>query len=45
MGQHNHEILVDDLGIDEATYTALENARVIGDRPRASEPERRRPWP
>jgi len=40
MGQHNHEILVDDLGIDETTYDALEDARVIGDRPVGS-PDRR----
>jgi crotonobetainyl-CoA:carnitine CoA-transferase CaiB-like acyl-CoA transferase len=33
MGQHNHEILVDDLGLDEAAYQALIDASVIGDRP------------
>ena len=33
LGQHNHEILVDDLGVDEATYTALRDAQIIGDRP------------
>jgi crotonobetainyl-CoA:carnitine CoA-transferase CaiB-like acyl-CoA transferase len=33
LGQHNHEILVDDLDVDEATYAALVDARVIGDRP------------
>jgi hypothetical protein len=33
MGQHNHEILVDDLGVDEATYRALQDAHIIGDRP------------
>jgi crotonobetainyl-CoA:carnitine CoA-transferase CaiB-like acyl-CoA transferase len=34
LGQHNHEILVDDLGIDEATYQKLEDAQIIGDRPK-----------
>jgi hypothetical protein len=34
LGQHNHEILVDDLGIDETTYAALEAAEIIGQRPR-----------
>ncbi len=34
MGQHNHEILVDDLGIDDATYATLEDAQVIGTRPK-----------
>lgn len=33
MGQHNHEILVDDLGVDEAEYQALQDTSVIGDRP------------
>ena len=33
LGQHNHEILVDDLGVDEAAYTALVDAQIIGDRP------------
>ncbi len=33
LGQHNHEILVDDLGIDDAAYQALLDAQVIGDRP------------
>ena len=33
MGQHNHEILVDDLGLDEDAYQALVDASVIGDRP------------
>ena len=34
LGQHNHEILVDDLGIDEARYAALESAEIIGQRPK-----------
>ncbi len=34
MGQHNHEILVEELGVDEATYGALEDAQIIGDRPK-----------
>ena len=34
LGQHNHEILVDELGVDEATYAALEAAQVIGTRPK-----------
>ena len=34
LGQHNHEILVEELGVDEATYTALEAAQVIGTRPK-----------
>jgi crotonobetainyl-CoA:carnitine CoA-transferase CaiB-like acyl-CoA transferase len=33
MGQHNHEILVDDLGVDEATYQRLVDTSIIGDRP------------
>jgi crotonobetainyl-CoA:carnitine CoA-transferase CaiB-like acyl-CoA transferase len=33
LGQHNHEILVGDLGIDEETYQGLVDAQVIGDRP------------
>jgi crotonobetainyl-CoA:carnitine CoA-transferase CaiB-like acyl-CoA transferase len=33
LGQHNHEILVDDLGVDEETYHALVDERIIGDRP------------
>ncbi len=33
LGQHNHDILVDDLGIDEARYRELENTQIIGDRP------------
>jgi crotonobetainyl-CoA:carnitine CoA-transferase CaiB-like acyl-CoA transferase len=33
LGQHNHEILVDDLGVDEATYAKLEEQQVIGTRP------------
>jgi len=34
MGQHNHEILVGDLGVDESRYAALEDAQIIGDRPK-----------
>ncbi len=34
LGQHNHELLVDDLGIDEATYAALEASEIIGQRPK-----------
>ncbi len=34
LGQHNHEILVGELGVDEATYAALEAAQVIGTRPK-----------
>ena len=33
MGQHNHEILVGDLGVDESRYAELEDAQIIGDRP------------
>jgi crotonobetainyl-CoA:carnitine CoA-transferase CaiB-like acyl-CoA transferase len=33
MGQHNHEILVDDLGVDEETYQRLVDTSIIGDRP------------
>ena len=33
IGEHNHEILVDDLGIDEERYGSLRDAGVIGDRP------------
>ena len=33
MGQHNHEILVDDLGIAEDTYERLVDNAIIGDRP------------
>ena len=33
LGQHNHEILVDDLGIDDDAYQALIDAQIIGDRP------------
>jgi crotonobetainyl-CoA:carnitine CoA-transferase CaiB-like acyl-CoA transferase len=33
LGQHNHEILVDELGVDEATYADLEAKQVIGTRP------------
>jgi crotonobetainyl-CoA:carnitine CoA-transferase CaiB-like acyl-CoA transferase len=34
LGQHNHEILVRELGIDEDTYAALEAAQIIGTRPK-----------
>jgi crotonobetainyl-CoA:carnitine CoA-transferase CaiB-like acyl-CoA transferase len=34
LGEHNHEILVDDLGLDDATYTALEDTQIIGTRPK-----------
>jgi crotonobetainyl-CoA:carnitine CoA-transferase CaiB-like acyl-CoA transferase len=34
LGQHNHEILVGELGVDEATYAELEAAQVIGTRPK-----------
>jgi crotonobetainyl-CoA:carnitine CoA-transferase CaiB-like acyl-CoA transferase len=33
LGQHNHEILVDDLGVDEATYDDLVERQIVGDRP------------
>jgi crotonobetainyl-CoA:carnitine CoA-transferase CaiB-like acyl-CoA transferase len=33
LGQHNHEILVDDLGVDEATYQDLVDRQIVGDRP------------
>ena len=33
LGQHNHDILVGDLGIDEARYAALEADGIIGSRP------------
>jgi crotonobetainyl-CoA:carnitine CoA-transferase CaiB-like acyl-CoA transferase len=33
LGQHNHEILVDDLGVDEETYQTLVDTSIIGDRP------------
>ena len=36
MGQHNREILVDELGVDDATYAALVDAQIIGDRPRGA---------
>jgi crotonobetainyl-CoA:carnitine CoA-transferase CaiB-like acyl-CoA transferase len=34
LGEHNHDILVGDLGLDQARYDALWEAGVIGDRPR-----------
>jgi crotonobetainyl-CoA:carnitine CoA-transferase CaiB-like acyl-CoA transferase len=34
LGEHNHEILVDDLGLDEAQYAELEAKGIIGDRPK-----------
>jgi crotonobetainyl-CoA:carnitine CoA-transferase CaiB-like acyl-CoA transferase len=34
LGQHNHDILVDDLGLDEEAFVALEETQVIGTRPR-----------
>jgi crotonobetainyl-CoA:carnitine CoA-transferase CaiB-like acyl-CoA transferase len=33
IGEHNHEILVDDLGMDEEQYETLRDSGVIGDRP------------
>jgi crotonobetainyl-CoA:carnitine CoA-transferase CaiB-like acyl-CoA transferase len=33
LGEHNHEILVDELGVDEATYAELEANQIIGTRP------------
>jgi hypothetical protein len=33
MGQHNHEILVEDLGVDEDTYQTLIETDIVGDRP------------
>ena len=33
LGQHNHEILVEDLGVDEETYQTLVEGQVVGDRP------------
>jgi crotonobetainyl-CoA:carnitine CoA-transferase CaiB-like acyl-CoA transferase len=33
LGEHNHDILVDDLGISEERYAALETGAVIGERP------------
>ena len=33
LGQHNHEILVDDLGVDDATYQRLVDTSIVGDRP------------
>jgi crotonobetainyl-CoA:carnitine CoA-transferase CaiB-like acyl-CoA transferase len=33
LGQHNHEILVGDLGVDEATYEDLVERQIVGDRP------------
>jgi crotonobetainyl-CoA:carnitine CoA-transferase CaiB-like acyl-CoA transferase len=34
LGEHNHEILVGDLGLDDATYAALEDTQIIGTRPK-----------
>ena len=36
-GEHNHDILVGDLGVSEERYAALEAAGVIGTAPRASD--------
>jgi crotonobetainyl-CoA:carnitine CoA-transferase CaiB-like acyl-CoA transferase len=33
LGQHNHEILVEDLGVDEANYQGLVEREIIGERP------------
>jgi crotonobetainyl-CoA:carnitine CoA-transferase CaiB-like acyl-CoA transferase len=33
LGEHNHDILVGDLGISEEQYAALEEGAVIGERP------------
>jgi crotonobetainyl-CoA:carnitine CoA-transferase CaiB-like acyl-CoA transferase len=33
LGQHNHDILVDDLAIGEDRYRELEDTQIIGDRP------------
>jgi crotonobetainyl-CoA:carnitine CoA-transferase CaiB-like acyl-CoA transferase len=33
LGQHNHEILVEDLGVDQATYDGLVERQIVGDRP------------
>jgi crotonobetainyl-CoA:carnitine CoA-transferase CaiB-like acyl-CoA transferase len=38
LGQHNHEVLCDILGYDEARYAALEESDVIGTRPTAARP-------
>jgi len=34
LGEHNHELLVDDVGVTEAEYDAYEEAGVIGRRPK-----------
>jgi crotonobetainyl-CoA:carnitine CoA-transferase CaiB-like acyl-CoA transferase len=36
LGEHNHDILVGDLGISEADYAALAADGIIGDRPRGA---------
>jgi crotonobetainyl-CoA:carnitine CoA-transferase CaiB-like acyl-CoA transferase len=36
LGQDNHTILVDELGLSEADYAALEAAGVIGQRPKGT---------
>jgi len=33
LGEHNHEILVDELGLSEEKYAELEEQGVIGSRP------------
>jgi crotonobetainyl-CoA:carnitine CoA-transferase CaiB-like acyl-CoA transferase len=33
LGAHNHDILVGDLGIDDARYAELVDRGIIGDRP------------
>lgn len=34
LGQHNYEVLVDELGVSEKTYTRLQDNGIIGTRPR-----------
>ena len=34
LGQHTYELLVEELGLDESEYAALEAAQIIGTRPR-----------